>query len=404
VTPILAFAMISCAPEGVATAQAEAGAEVPIVTTITPSRSDLSKRLTLTAEFTPYQEVDVMAKVSGYLREINVDIGDRVVSGQVLATLEVPELNDDVLRADAVIDEAAAGLSTAQNELTQAKSGHDIAHLSYERLLGVSKREPGLIPLQEVDEARSRDLVAEAQVASATSRIQCSEQRARVSKAEKSRLLTLQRYTTITAPFDGVVTKRYANVGAMIQAATSSQTQAMPLVRLSQNNLLRLVLPLPESSVAYVRVGELVKVRVASLDRDFTGHVTRFADKIQMSTRTMDTEVDVPNTDLVLIPGMYAEVNLILQEHKSALTLPLGAVDGLGSGSARVFRVGGDNLISILPVKTGLEDSNNVEIVSGLGEGDQVVVGRRGSLSEGQRVEPRLTPSNPDGAQEKEGE
>jgi hypothetical protein len=86
------------------------------------------------------------------------------------------------------------------------------------------------------------------------------------------------------------------------------------------------------------------------------------------------------------------------------LTLPLGAVDGLGSGSARVFRVGGDNLISILPVKTGLEDSNNVEIVSGLGEGDQVVVGRRGSLSEGQRVEPRLTPSNPDGAQEKEGE
>src|SRR5207237_7086199 len=196
----------------------------------------------------------------------------------------------------------------------------------YTSIAEVIKREPGLVPQQEVDEARSRDLVAEDQVSAAKSSLRTAEQKARVTRAEHARLETLHKYATISAPFDGVVTKRYANAGAMIQAGTASQTQAMPVVQLSQNNLLRLILPVPESAVSRVHVGEAVDVRVSSLGRTFPGRVARFADKIQQSTRTMDTEVDVPNPALTLIPGMYAEVNLRVDERRDALSVPLDAV------------------------------------------------------------------------------
>src|SRR5438309_112058 len=118
----------------------------------------------------------------------------------------------------------------------------------------------------------------------------------------------MYEYARVTAPFAGVITKRYADTGSMIQAGTASQTQAMPLVRLSENELLRLILPVPESVVPRIRIGEAVEVDVTALHRTFTGKVARFANKLQTSTRTMETEVDVPNPSMVLVPGMYAEV------------------------------------------------------------------------------------------------
>ncbi len=135
------------------------------------TRADLSSDLVLTAEFEPFQEIDVMAKVSGYIKEIKVDIGDRVQERQLLATLEIPEMQDDLTRAAAAIEEANAELATARDELQRSESAHDMVHLSYSRILDVSKREPGLVPQQDVDEAHSRDLVAEAQVSGAKSHI-----------------------------------------------------------------------------------------------------------------------------------------------------------------------------------------------------------------------------------------
>ena len=347
------------------------------------ARLDLANDLVLTAEFEPFQQVDLMAKVSGYVRSISVDIGDRVRAGQVLATLEIPEMEDDLTRAAASIDQAQAEIVTAADELHRAEAAHEMAHLSYSRIADVLKREPGLVPQQEVDEAHSRDLVAEAQVSTAKSNLKTAEQHARVSRADQGRVETLHKYLTITAPFEGVVTKRYANVGAMIQAGTSSQ--AMPVVQLSQNNLLRLILPVPESSVGRVRVGETVDVRVPSLDRTFPGRVARLAEKVQPSTRTMDTEVDVQNPTLTLIPGMYAEVNLHIAESRDALAIPLDAVDR-SSASARAYVVA-DGVIRIVPVTLGLETDQSVEILSGLKEGDTVVVGRHAGLREGQRVQ-----------------
>jgi RND family efflux transporter MFP subunit len=274
---------------------------VPVVKT---ERANLVSDVVLTAEFEPFQQVDLMAKVAGYVRSIKVDIGDRVHKGQVLATLEIPEMENDLAKGAASIDESDAEIASASDELHRVEAAHELAHLSYGRISDVLKREPGLVPQQEVDEARSRDLIAEAQVAAAKSGLHTSEQRSRVTRAEQTRIQTLHDYMTISAPFDGVVTKRYANAGSMIQAGTASQTQAMPIVQLSQNNLLRLILPVPESAVSRVHVGETVDVRVSSLGRTFQGRVARSADKIQPATRTMDTEVDVPNSGLTLIPGI----------------------------------------------------------------------------------------------------
>jgi RND family efflux transporter MFP subunit len=395
---IAVAAITSCSRSGGAEASQNVTMDTPTVAVAKVTRANLSSDLVLTAEFEPFQEIDVMAKVSGYIKEINVDIGDRVKEGQLLATLEVPEMQDDLTRAAASIEEANADLAAARDELQRAQSAHDMTHLSYSRILDVSKREPGLVPQQEVDEAHSRDLVAEAQVAGAKSHITAGEEHIKVSQAEQARFKTLFQYGVITAPFTGVVTKRYANSGSLIQAGTASQSQAMPVVRLSENGLLRLALPVPESAVPLIHLGEPVEVRVSAMNRSFPGRVARFSDRVDQATRTMKTEVDVPNPTLVLVPGMYAEVDLVTDQQKNALTVPVEAVDGSGS-SARVFKVQPSGAIQTIAVRVGIETARQIQILSGdLKEGDNVVVGSRSSLKDGERVQPKVISLSGDSA------
>lgn len=391
-------AITSCARTSAGTQPAQIPLDPPTVAVAKATRTDLSSGLVLTAEFEPFQEIDVMAKVSGYIKEINVDIGDRVKEGQLLATLEIPEMQDDLTRASAAIEEANAELATARDELQRAQSAHDMAHLSYTRILDVSKKEPGLVPQQEVDEAHSRDLVSEAQVSGAKSRITASEQRIRVSQAEQGRFKTVYQYAVIIAPFAGVVTKRYANKGSLIQAGTASQSQAMPVIRLSENGLLRLALPVPESAVSLIHLGEPVDVKVSAANRTFPGRVARFADKVDSSTRTMKTEVDVPNPGLVLIPGMYAQVDLTTEQRKHVLSVPVEAVDGSGD-SASVDVVDSSGTIQVIAIRLGIESAQRIEVRSGdLKEGDSVVVGSRASLKAGNKVQPKLIASAADAA------
>jgi RND family efflux transporter MFP subunit len=362
---------------------------VPTVAVGKAERANLSQSLALTAEFIPFQEVEVMAKVAGYIRKINVDIGDRVHAGQVLAVLEVPEMNDDLAKAAAAVQRCDAEVSRAQGDLERTRAAHEIAHLSYQRLEGVSNTRPGLVAQQEIDDVRSKDLATEAQVAAAHSNFLAAQQQSAESRAEQARYKTLYNYTNVVAPFDGVVTMRYGNTGSMIQAGTSSQTQAMPVVRVSENNLLRLMLPVPESAVSRIRLGQEVQVNVPSLRRSFTGKVARFSDKVTTSTRTMETEIDVPNPNLVIIPGMYAEVDLRLEERPDVLAIPVSAAD-MTSDEPRVYRVTPENRIEIVPVKLGLETANRVEVLSGIREGDAVVVGPRAGLKAGDRIQPQL--------------
>lgn len=363
--------------------------QLPTVAVAKTVVRDLAHDVVLTAEFKPFQEIDVMAKVAGYVKEIYVDAGDRVKQGQLLAVLEIPEMAADIARAKASLQRSEAEVGRAKDELERAKAAHDMNHLAYERLEGVSKTKPGLVAQQEIDDAHSRDLQAEAQIAAATSALAASEEQVKVAEAEQAKINTLFEYTRVTAPFTGVVTKRFANTGSMIQAGTASTTQTMPLVRLSENGLLRLILPVPESEVPLVKIGKVVDVNVPTLHRKFPGKIARFSDELQLSTRTMDTEVDVPNPELIIIPGMYAEVTFALEQSHNVLTIPLQAIGG-SEEKRTVLVVNQSGQIEERAVEMGIETSDSAEIKSGLQAGDLVVVGGRSQLKTGERVNPKI--------------
>jgi RND family efflux transporter MFP subunit len=393
-----AYLTSSCSKQAPVHASDDTPADIPTVAVAKVSTEDLSHGLVLTAEFKPYQEVDVMAKVAGFVKQINVDVGDRVKQGQLLATLEIPEMADDLRRADAAVVRARAEVTRAQDEQRRAESVHSIAHLSFQRISTVAEKKPGLVAQKEIDEAQSRDLVTEAQVAATKSALAAAQEQVNVNSADTQKVKTLMDYTRVTAPFNGVITKRYADTGSMIQAGTASQTQAMPVVKLSENSLLRLILPVPESAVPTVHIGQQVEVKVPTLNRSFPGRVARFSEKVSVATRTMDTEVEVPNPSLVLIPGMYAEVNLTLDRRNKVLAIPVMAVDMDNSGSepsaaqtGHVLIVTPNHRVEQRKVTLGIESSNNVEILSGLNEGDSVVLTGRSTLQSGQEVRPKVT-------------
>jgi RND family efflux transporter MFP subunit len=279
-------------------------------------------------------------------------------------------------------------VNRANADLERAESAHEVAHLNATRLNGVLKARPNLVAQQDIDDATGRDRVSEAQVSTAKAAIAAAQQQLEVARAAESKTRTLVGYSQITAPFDGVITHRYADTGAMIQAGTSSQTQSMPLVRLSQNDRLRLVIPVPASAVPRVQLGARVAVTVQSLHKTVSGTVARFADRLDPETRTMHVEVDVQNPQLELVPGMYADATLVLDEAKNVLVAPIQAIDR-GERESRALVVGNDGRIAARPLTIGLESDDRVEVKQGLNEGDAVVIGSRAQLKPGALVVPK---------------
>jgi RND family efflux transporter MFP subunit len=366
----------------------------PTVAVVAIGRGDVKQALTVAAEFRPFQEIEIHAKVAGFLKSIAVDVGDHVKAGQLLAVLEVPELQAEVRQDDASARRAAEEINRAEADLQRAESAHDVAHLAATRLESVTKVRPNLVAQQDIDEAAGRDRVAEAQVATARAALASSKEQLEIARATSSKTQTLLDYTRITAPFAGVITHRYADTGAMIQAGTASQTQAMPVVRLSESDRLRLVIPVPESAVSRVRLGSPVDVTVQSLNKTVSGTVARFAGRLDTETRTMRVEVDVPNPRGELVPGMYADATLVLQEASGAIVAPVQAIDRTETG-ARVLVVGRDEKLEARNVSLGLEAADRVEVTAGLREGDMVVIGSRAQLKPGTVVVPKLAAAAP---------
>ena len=358
-------------------------------------RQPLASAVTLSGEFRPFQEVDVHAKVAGYIRVIHVDVGDHVRRGQVMAILEVPELKAELQGADAAVRRSSDAVRRAKSDLLRAQSLHDAAHLNYSRLKEASATRPGIIAQQELDDAEAKDKEAEAQISADEAALSEAQNQADVSIASQKQYSALADYTNIVAPFDGVVTKRYADTGALVQAGTSSNTQAMPVVRVAETDVCRLTLPVPESAVPQVRLGSSVQVRVPTLNRTFEGEVSRFADAVDEETRTMHTEVDVKNQNGSLVQGMYAEVSLVLAHKDSALTIPMQAVARNGT-EATVLVVNGKNRLEERRVQLGLENNYRVEVLSGLEENDRVVIGSRSEFRVGDHVDPRPVSQNPE--------
>jgi RND family efflux transporter MFP subunit len=229
-------------------------------------------------------------------------------------------------------------------------------------------------------------------VATAKASLSAAEQQLRVAQADRKRVGTLFAYAQIKAPFTGVVTKRYADTGSMIQTGISSQTQSMPLVTLAQENQLRLVIPVPESAVSEIRLGSPVEVNVSTLGKKFQGKVARFADQVDMATRTMHTEVDVPNPTGELVPGMYASASLVLNDERNALAIPIQAL-ARAENTASVLLIDKQDKLEERVVRIGIETPDQVEVLSGLDEGDLVVLGNRSQLQQGMTVHPKIISS-----------
>jgi RND family efflux transporter MFP subunit len=242
---------------------------------------------------------------------------------------------------------------------------------------------------QEVDDSQGKSLAAAAQVEAAKSNLQSAQSVLAAAQAKREHDQALFDYSKITAPFAGVVTQRYANFGTLMQAGTSSST-ALPLVKLSQDDLFRLVIPVPESYVHFIHLGDPVSVNVPSLNRTFPGKVARFSVDVREDTRTMHTEVDVQNPGRILLPGLYAEATITLEKKDLALAVPLQAVDQ-ENNRAEVDVVDASNRIETRQVTLGIQTATDAEVISGLQEGEQVVVSDRSGLKAGQLVQPKLT-------------
>ena len=364
------------------------GRDVMVAAIAVAKRAPIGNTFSVAGEFDPYQEIEVHAKVAGYIRKIYVDIGDRVKTGQVLAVLEVPELTAQLQGAGAGVRHSQQEIEGAQNEVSRDEAQHAALHANYLRLKQASQARPGLIAEQELDDAQSKDQALEAQVDSAKSALAAARQQLEMSQANNSQVSAMSDYTRITAPFDGVVTWRYADTGSLVQAGTSNNNSA-PVVKVAQVNILRLRIPVPESLAASVRIGQPADVVVHATGEHFTGTVTRYTDSLDRSTRTMQVEIDVQNDKYKLQPGMYADVRLQVQNHPNALTVPIQAVQQ-ENGKSQVLVLDQHNRVQPREIETGLEDPRRVEILSGLNEGDRVIVGNFGSFQAGQVVEPKL--------------
>ena len=365
--------------------QVEANTQPITVGVVSVTKKTLGRKLTLSSELVPFQEIDVYAKESGYVQKLFVDYGTHVKAGQIMATLEIPELVAQIDEDRAQIKSYSDQVVRADHELKRYQAQYKALHLEFTRLNSVFETQPGIVAQQEVDDAQGKDLAAASQVDAGEAALSAAQSQLVAAQAKLAHDQSLFDYSRITAPFSGVVTERYANLGTLMQMGTGSSTQAMPLVRLSQDDLFRLVIPIPESYVRYIRVGDPVDVRVPSLNRTFPGKVARFSVDVRADTRTMHTEVDVPNPERLLLPGLYAEAELALDRKVDVPSVPVQALNH-EHDKTTVFVVNSDGQVEDHTVEVGLQTSTDAEILSGLTEGQQVVVSDRSGLRPGQKV------------------
>lgn len=356
-------------------------------------RHPLQRQLTISSELVPFQEIQVYAKEAGFVSRLLVDYGSHVKKGQLMAVLEIPELQALLAQDQAALKSLQDQVTNASKQLNRLEAQHRVLHLEFERFNNVAQTKPGLVAQQEVDDVQGRDLASEAQVEAAQSNLESAKSNAAAAEAKLEHDQAIYAYSRITAPFDGVVTERDANLGTLMQAGTNSSTNVLPLVKLSQENLYRLVIPVPESYVPYIKIGDSVSVHVPVLDKTVPGKVARSSLEVHDATRTMHTEVDVPNPTGELIPGLYAEATLTLNRQGNAVTIPVQAIDRQGDRTSALL-VDSSNRIERRSIKIGLEgdSENDAEVLSGLDPGDEVVVSDRSGLKPGETVRPQLAP------------
>ncbi len=348
-------------------------------------RSPLSNRLEVAGEFLPFQEVEIHAKVTGYVRKIYVDIGDHVRAGQPLADLEVPEMTAQVEGAQSVVQRSQQDILRAKSVIAQTEADYAALHAASQRLKQASDARPGLIAQQELDDAEAKNLSAKAQVEASRSQLAAMEQSLGAAQAQHRQFASLADYSHITAPFDGIITWRYADTGALLQAGTSN-AGSMPVVKIAQVNILRLRLPVPEALAGFVHIGDSAHIHVQATGEELIGKVVRTTGELDLATRSLQVEIDLDNGDGKLTPGMYADVILNIQRSGNGLTIPVEAVDRSQSNPFALV-VNTQGHIERRTLHLGMETPRLIEVIEGLKEGERVVVANLSSFQPGEAVD-----------------
>ena len=330
------------------------------------ARRDVRQSIELPGEFRPYQETDIDAKVRGYVLKLAADVGDAVKKGQLLARLEIPELADD-LRS------AAAAVAVARQQAARARAQAADEGAIYQRLMAVARQRSDLIAQQDLDQAKTK---ADGSLAALTAALSAIRQ----AEANQLRVRDTQAYARIEAPYDGVITARLVDEGALVGAASGGAGSA--LFHLADVRRLRLVLKVPESAVPDVVDGLRARVSVPALGSSIELPVSRLSHHLAQATRTMHVEIDYDNADGRVAPGMYAEIDLPLKVRADVIAVPLSALHERNGEAAKAYVLSADGRVQERRVALGLSDPRYVEVKTGLEAGEQVVVD----------VTPRLDP------------
>ncbi len=356
---------------------------IPSVSVIHPKPGAMKNEVVLPGNVQAFTDSPIYARSSGYLKQWNVDIGGHVKAGQVLATIEAPEVDQQVTQAKATLQQTRASLDQAIANQEQGKANEDIARVTAERWQNLVKK--GAVSRQENDQYQAQYQAQVANLNALAQAIAAARSNIAAAEANLGRLQEMQNYETVKAPFDGIVTARNIDVGALINAGNGGAAQE--LFHLAATAKLRVYVSVPQADSRAAVPGLKSYVTLAEFPgRRFPGELVRTAGAIDPTTRTLLTEVDVDNASGELRPGAYAEVHLLIPEGSRSLILPVSALMFRSEG-LRVGVVRGGNQAELVPVVLGKDYGNEVEVVSGLNENDSVIANPPDSLASGARVQ-----------------
>jgi RND family efflux transporter MFP subunit len=363
-------------------------ADAVVVDTAVAQKRDVKDTVTLAGTTTPYLQVTLYARTTGYLRRLTVDIGDAVHQGELIAQLEVPEMETQIAEKKAALREAEAGLEEAGAKLEQSRAEAEFADINLRRLKSIHDRDADVLPQQDVDQARASQGVALGKEKSAETGVHAAETAIAAAKATLETIETLARYAVIRAPMSGIVTQRFVDPGALIQVASTSRTQTAPVVTIAQLDRLRIFVDAPEPSSPFVHAGTPATIELTDLPNEkIESLVTRISEALDPSSRTMRVEVDIENPKRRLRPGMTARVTLMVRDLRGAITVPVNAVRTQGNSNT-VYVLDGDRARAAR-VTLGIESPEWIQIVTGLQGGETVITSAAGELKEGVHVRVR---------------
>lgn len=399
-----------------AAAELKAAAEVrktsaPLVNSAKAKRAPSRIEVLLPGTITPITEAYVYARAAGYLKQRYVDIGDRVRSGQLLAEIDAPDLDQQVIQGRAAVAQAEGQLGQAEATLEQLIATRDLANLTWKRYQVLTAS--GAVSRQDGDIQLTAAKTAEANVTAGEKNVKAAQQYVDASKATLQRLIALQGYEKITAPFTGVVTSRNVDVGALISATGSSlgpaRSGASPsdvpsageIFRIAEISKLRILVSVPQTDAPGIQTGQSAEVTVQEFpNRTFPGKVTRTSSSLDASSRTLLVEVQVANSSGILLPGMYTMVKFLMERNDPPVVIPDAAlVVRSGGAYVAVLEPNGNpqsaRRVHFQKVETGRDSGLEVEILSGLRTGAEVILDPGDTAQEGAMVQ--VAPASSEG-------